>query len=235
MARLPFVAHENQFNLHLRFILNSPRYGTVMSKVLLVHSSIFGENSQSLGLARAFLKLYPHTSLVERILTPRSIPHLDSETFAAMRTPQSELTVLQQQAVTLSDQLIGELETADTILLAAPMYNFSIPSTLKAWIDHVARSGRTFRYSEKGPEGLLKGKKVFVLMTRGGIYSNGNASLDFQKPYLTAVLSFIGLGDVTFIHFEGIGMGADTVKVNHAKALAELEIVARENRAGASR
>ena len=136
-----------------------------MSNVLLIHSSVFGESSQSLGLARDFLKRYPHRSVVERALTPQTMPHLDGATFAAMGAPTG---------AALSDELIAELEAADTIVLAVPMYNFSIPSTLKAWIDHVARRGRTFRYTEKGPEGLLKDKKVYVLVARGGLYSKGH-------------------------------------------------------------
>ena len=196
-----------------------------MSNVLLIHSSVFGDKSQSLALARDFLKRYPHRSVVERALSPQTMPHLDGETFVAMGTPSGEHDSRQQAAVALSDTLIAELEAADTIVLAAPMYNFSIPSTLKAWIDHVARRGRTFRYTEKGPEGLLKGKKVFVLTARGGVYSNGApaAAFDFQEPYLRAVLAFLGLTDVTFVHFEGLAMGPEAANANRAKALATIE------------
>jgi FMN-dependent NADH-azoreductase len=201
-----------------------------MSNVLLIHSSVFGEKSQSLGLARAFLERYPHRSLVERALSPQTMPHLDGETFAAMVTPASELDGRQQAAVALSDELIAEVEAADTIVLAAPMYNFSIPSTLKAWIDHVARRGRTFRYSEKGPEGLLTGKKMFVLAARGGVYSDGApaAVLDFQEPYLRAVLGFLGLTDVTFVHLEGLSMGPEAADAHRGKALAAIERLATE-------
>lgn len=199
-----------------------------MSNVLLIHSSVFGEKSQSLALARDFLKRYPHRSLVERALSPQTMPHLDGETFAAMGAPADALTGAQRTAVALSDTLIAELEAADTIVFALPMYNFSIPSTLKAWIDHVARRGRTFRYSEQGPEGLLKGKKVFVLVARGGVYSKGSpfAAFDFQEPYLRAVLGFIGLTDVTFIHLEGLAMGPQAADANRAKALAEIDRLA---------
>jgi FMN-dependent NADH-azoreductase len=196
-----------------------------MSNVLLIHSSVFGDKSQSLALARDFLKRYPHRSVVERALSPQTMPHLDGETFVAMGTTSGEHDSQQQAAVALSDALIAELEAADTIVLAAPMYNFSIPSTLKAWIDHVARRGRTFRYTEKGPEGLLKGKKVFVLTARGGVYSNGApaAAFDFQEPYLRAVLAFVGLTDVTFVHFEGLAMGPEAANANRTKALAAIE------------
>lgn len=196
-----------------------------MSNVLLIHSSVFGDKSQSLAMARDFLKRYPHRSVVERALSAQTMPHLDGETFVAMGTPANEHDSGQQAAVALSDALIAELEAADTIVLAAPMYNFSIPSTLKAWIDHVARRGRTFRYTEKGPEGLLKGKKVFVLTARGGVYSNGGpvAVLDFQEPYLRAALGFLGLTDVTFVHFEGLAMGSEAANANRTKALATIE------------
>jgi len=105
------------------------------------------------------------------------------------------------------------------------MYNFSIPSTLKAWIDHVARAGRTFRYSEQGPEGLLKGKKVFVFVSRGGLYGADSpaAAMNFQEPYLRTVLGFLGLTDVTFVAAEGIGYGPDAAAAGRAKALAEIE------------
>jgi FMN-dependent NADH-azoreductase len=200
----------------------------VMSNVLLIHSSVFGENSQSLGLARDFLKRYSHRSVVERALTPQTMPHLDGETFAAMGTPAGEHTSSQRAAAALSDKLIAELEAADTIVLAVPMYNFSIPSTLKAWIDHVARRGRTFLYTEKGPEGLLKGKRVFVLVARGGVYSKGApaAAFDFQEPYLRTVLGFLGLTEVTFVYLEGLAMGPEAANANRGKALAEIERVA---------
>ena len=186
---------------------------------------MFGEKSQSLGLARDFLKRYPHRSLVERALTPQTMPHLDGETFAAMGTDANALSERQKEVVAKSDELIAELEAADTIVFAVPMYNFSIPSTLKAWIDHVARRGRTFRYTEKGPEGLLGNKKVFVLVARGGVYGKGTpyAAFDFQEPYLRTVLGFLGMTDVTFVHFEGLAMGPEAANANRRKALAEIE------------
>src|ERR1700738_2139907 len=191
-----------------------------MSNVLLIHSSVFGEKSQSLGLARDFLKRYLHRSLVERALAPHTMPHLDGETFAAMGTDAGELNGRQKELVALSDELIAELEVADTIMLAVPMYNFSIPSTLKAWIDHVARAGRTFRYTAAGPEGLLKGKKVFVVTGRGGVYSGDSPArgLDFQEPYLRAILGFLGLSDVTFIHIEGLAISPESAASGLARA-----------------
>jgi FMN-dependent NADH-azoreductase len=116
--------------------------------------------------------------------------------------------------------MIEELEAADTVVLAVPMYNFSIPSTLKAWIDHVARAGRTFRYTANGPEGLLKNKQVFVVTGRGGIYSGDAPTrvLDFQEPYLRGILGFLGLTNVTFIHIEGLSIGAESAERGFAQA-----------------
>jgi FMN-dependent NADH-azoreductase len=114
--------------------------------------------------------------------------------------------------VKLSDDLVAELLKADTIVLGAPMYNFSVSSTLKAWIDHVARVGLTFKYTETGPVGMVQGKKVYVFTSRGGVYSQGPAkSMDFHETYLRAVLGFIGLSDITFIHTEGLAMGEAAV------------------------
>ncbi|MEW6641863.1 MAG: FMN-dependent NADH-azoreductase [Pseudomonadota bacterium] len=197
-----------------------------MSNVLLIRSSIFGRESKSRRLANEFLSRYPHISLVERDLTPTTIPHLTAETYVAMGRPASELTSEEKALVALSDALITEVKTADTIVLAAPMYNLSIPSTLKAWIDHIARRGKTFVYTAAGPQGLLGGKKVFVLTARGGIYSHGPAQpLDFQEPYLRGVLGFLGIEDVTFIHFEGANISAEAAATGCGKARSTIDDV----------
>jgi FMN-dependent NADH-azoreductase len=141
----------------------------------------------------------------ERDLTADGIPHLSLVAFTASLTPADARSSAEQRAAALADALIEEVEAADVIVLAVPMYNFSIPSTLKAWIDHITRAGRTFRYGPAGPEGLLKGRKVFVITGRGGVYSDDSPAkgMDFQEPYLRAMLGFLGL-DVTFIHVEGL-------------------------------
>jgi FMN-dependent NADH-azoreductase len=195
-----------------------------MSNVLLIHSSIFGAQSQSRALAREFVTRLPTASVVERTLTPGTMPHLTGETMAAMVTPEAQRSERQKELVGLSDKLVAEIEAADTIVLAVPMYNFSIPSTLKAWIDHVARAGRTFRYTAAGPEGLLKGKKAYVVTARGGVYSEGPAAVfDFQEPYLRAVLGFIGIKDVTFVHLEGLKISPEAAANGLAKARAKIE------------
>ena len=180
-----------------------------MANLLFVSSSLFGDGSQSRLIANEFIdrwrQSHPSTTVVERELTAGSIPHLSLAAFAASMTAADTRSSAERQAAALADALIEEVEAADVIVLAAPMYNFSIPSTLKAWIDHITRSGRTFRYGAAGAEGLLKGRKVFVITGRGGIYSDSSPAkgMDFQEPYLRAMLGFLGL-DVTFIHVEGL-------------------------------
>src|SRR5581483_1730796 len=182
----------------------------VMSKVLLVTSSLFAGQSKSSQIAgelvEAWRRTHPGTTIINRALTPDAIPHLSLDTMGALMTPAEQRSAEQSARVDFADRLIEELEAADVIVLAVPMYNFSISSTLKAWIDHVARAGRTFRYTAAGPEGLLKGKKVFVVTGRGGVYGGDSSAraLDFQEPYLRAMLGFLGLEDVTFIHVEGL-------------------------------
>jgi FMN-dependent NADH-azoreductase len=181
-----------------------------MANLLFVSSSLFGDGSQSRLIASEFIdrwrRSHPRTTVVERDLTADSIPHLSLAVLAASMTPAGTRSAADHEAAALADALIEEVEVADVIVLAAPMYNFSIPSTLKAWIDHITRAGRTFRYGAAGAEGLLKGRKVFIITGRGGIYSGDNPAkgMDFQEPYLRAMLGFLGLDDVTFIHVEGL-------------------------------
>ena len=187
-----------------------------MSNILFVSSSLMEQNSKSRQLAAEFIdglrKADAHTTVVERHLTPANMPHLDMATLGALMTAEDQRSQVQQQATVLADAIVTEVEAADTIVVAAPMYNFSIPSTLKAWPDHLARRGRTFRYNEKGqPEGLLKNKKVYVVASRGGQYTGDSpaAPMNFQDPYLRTIFGFVGMTDVTFIPVEGQSAGAD--------------------------
>jgi FMN-dependent NADH-azoreductase len=195
-----------------------------MKSLLLVRSSLFGAASQTRQIAGEFVEAWrrsnPGTSVVERDLTPASIPHLSQDTLAALATPAEQRTPAQQEAVAFADSLIEEVEAADTIVLAVPMYNFTIPSTLKAWLDYIARAGRTFRYSAAGHEGLLKGKKVFIVTGRGGVYSGESPAkaLDFQEPYLRAMLGFIGLTDITFLHVEGLNISPEAAASGRERA-----------------
>jgi FMN-dependent NADH-azoreductase len=152
------------------------------------------------------------------------VPHLALDHLGALLTSDEKRSPEQRKSIAAADALIEELENADTIVIASPMYNFSISSNLKAWIDHVTRAGRTFRYTEEGrPEGLLKNKKVVVVTGRGGIYSEGALSpFDFQEPYLRTILGFIGLTDLTFIHVEGLRISADAAANGIAQARASI-------------
>lgn len=184
-----------------------------MEKLLLVTSSLFGEASQSGRLAAELVeqlrRAEPQLAVVRRDFDG-AMPHLDLATLGAATTPAEQRTPEQQRQAALADRLIEELEAASVVVLAVPMYNFTIPSTLKAWLDHVTRAGRTFRYGERGPEGLLKGKRVYVVTGRGGLYSEGPAkTMDFQEPYLRSMLGFLGIDEVTFLHVEGLQMGEE--------------------------
>lgn len=199
-----------------------------MSNLLFVTSSVFGEGSQSTRIGREFVERWravnPDTRLVERALTPDNIPHVSLPTLAATMQPADARGPAEREAAALADRLIEEVEAADIIVIAAPMYNFTISSTLKAWLDHIARAGRTFRYTANGPEGLLKGKRVFVVTGRGGVYSSGPAKgLDFQEPYLRAMLGFLGLDDVTFIHVEGLKISPEAAAKGVEQARAAID------------
>ncbi len=204
-----------------------------MSNLLLITSSLFGGQSKSAQIANEFVdarrRTHPDTVVTERELTPASMPHLSLDALGALMTPAAQRTVEQAASVAFGDRLIEELEAADTVVLAVPMYNFSIPSTLKAWIDHVARAGRTFRYTAAGPEGLLKGKKVFIITGRGGFYGGDSPAkvLDFQEPYLRGVLGFLGLTDVTFIHVEGLKVSAEAAEQGITRAREAIAALAK--------
>jgi len=193
-----------------------------MSNILLVTSSIFGANSKSRAVAHDILEGLEAVDPSARVTVreTNAIPHFSGELIGALMTPADKRDAAQQRLVAHADALIAEVENADTIVIAAPMYNFSISSTLKAWLDHIARAGRTFRYTEKGPEGLLKGKKVYIAASRGGLYANGGpaAPMDFQEPYLRAMLGFLGLTDVIFVYAEGQSISADAAKEGMRKA-----------------
>ena len=197
-----------------------------MSNILVLNSSVSGEASVSrLLVADAVTELTqrdPAATLVFRDLAANPVPHLTPETVAGVRSQAT--TPAEQAARALSDELIAELRAADTIVIGAPMYNFSIPTTLRSWFDHVLRAGETFSYSEAGPKGLLSGKKVIVVEARGGLYSEGPAqATDFQEPYLRQLLGFIGLADdLTFIRAEKIGYGPDARDQALADSRAEL-------------
>ena len=198
-----------------------------MSTLLKINASLFSANGQSSQLAERFAAAWqashPGSRIVERDLAANPVPHLDGARFMAFLAKPEERSAEQQTVVDFSDALIAELRAADVIVIGAPMYNFSVPTTLRSWFDHVLRAGETFRYSEAGPEGLLTGKKVIVVESRGGLYSEGpGQALDFQEPYLRQLLGFVGLTDVTFIRAEKIGYGPEARDQAVADSRAEL-------------
>jgi len=193
--------------------------------ILYVTSSSRGSESYSNRVAQnvldELLARHPDASVTVRDLARAPLPHIGDDFVAATRSPSGPQTDAQRALLAQSDALVDELFAADLIVIAAPMINFTIPSNLKAWIDYVARAGRTFRYSEKGPEGLVTGKQVIVVAARGGIYADGNA-LDFQVPYLKGALAFLGMTDVEVIEVEGTAFGPDAAEKAVAAANAKL-------------
>ena len=202
-----------------------------MQTILQINASLFGDDGQSTRLASEFVRVLtslPHvgtgTSVIVRDLARQPVPHLTAERFQAFATPAAERTPQQAGFVAESDALIDELRRADVVVLGLPMYNFGIPSTLKAYFDHVARAGVTFRYTENGPEGLLQGKKAYVFATRGGRYA-GTPS-DLQTAYVRLFLSFIGIEDVEFVYAEGLTMGPESRASGLHTAEARIEQLA---------
>ena len=199
-----------------------------MSRVLIIESSARQQDSVSRQLTQQFISqwqaAHPADQITVRDLAINPVPHLDSTLLGGWMKPAEQRNEIEQQALERSNQLTDELVEADVLVLAAPMYNFAIPSTLKAWFDHVLRAGVTFKYGETGPQGLLTGKRAYVLTARGGIYAG--SSLDHQEPYLRQVLGFVGIHDVTFIHAEGLNMGGDFLEKGLNQAKAKLAQVA---------
>src|SRR5713101_8012335 len=173
-----------------------------MKTLLKIQSSIFSNGGQSSQLAERFIAAWrasnPGSKVIVRDLAKEPVPHLDAGRFGAFLAKPEERTPEQQTVVDYSDTLIDELKRADVIVIGLPMYNFGVPSALKAYFDHVARGGQTFRYTEKGPVGLLTGKKAYVLATRGGLYAG--SALDTQTPYVRDFLRFLGINDVEFVY-----------------------------------
>lgn len=196
-----------------------------MSKVLVLKSSILAGYSQSGQLSDYFVEQwrekYSADEITVRDLATQPIPVLDGELIAALRPGDAPLTSRQQEALALSNELIAELQAHDVIVINAPMYNFNIPTQLKNYFDLVARAGVTFRYTEQGPEGLVKGKRAVVLSSRGGIHKDSPS--DIVAPYLTLFLGFIGIADVNFVFAEGIAYGPEVAIKAQTDAKAAID------------
>ena len=185
-------------------------------------------NSVSRQLTQRFVQAWqqehPQGQVIERDLAATALPHITDEWVQAIHSDPASLTADQKQVLEVSDTLVAELVEADSIVIGAPMYNFAIPAPLKAWIDQVVRVGKTVLFAPSGPQGILKGKKVYVITSRGGAYRPGTPTerFDYQEPYLRHVLAFIGLTDVTFIHAENQKPGPQA-EVAKAAAIAQIQ------------
>ena len=202
-----------------------------MKTALIVTSSASGDASVSNRLAATLIdrlrEADPATHIILRDVGAEPLPHLTADTVTAIKGEPA--TEAEHATRALSDALIAELQAADIIVIASPMYNFGMSSTLKSWFDHVARAGVTFRYTAEGPEGLLKGKKAVVIESRGGFYSEGPASaMDGQEAHLRNLLGFIGIADPTFVRAEKLGYGPEAAEAAIAEASEALGLFAGE-------
>lgn len=198
-----------------------------MTHILHIDSSMFGADGMSSGLAAEFVERlrqgHPGAAVTRRDLSADPLPHLDAARFGALITAPAERSPRQAELAAESDTLVAELQAADVLVLGVPMYNFQVPSQLKAWFDHVARAGITFRYTADGPEGLLAGRRAYVFTARGGIYPS---DADTQTPYIRQFLAFLGITDVTVRHAEGLAMGDEAREQGIAHARGEIERLA---------
>jgi len=189
-----------------------------MSTLLYVRTSLYGAQGASSQLAERFIAEWrqrnPGGHVITRDLAADPAPHLTAERFQAFNTRPEDRTPEQQAVVEYSDALIDELRAADTVVLAVPMYNFGVPSTVRTYFDHIARAGVTFRYTSTGPEGLLAGRRAYVFVTRGGVYGGEH---DTQAPYLRQFLRFIGI-ESEFVFAQGLAMGDESRQKSLAHA-----------------
>lgn len=196
-------------------------------KILQINSSARSAGSQSARLADTIVERLKaaqrDAELTVRDLASKPHPALDEAALGALFTPAEQRTAAQNARVALDDALIAEVQSADVLVLGVPMYNFGITTQLKNWIDAIARAKVTFQYTANGPEGLLKDKKVYIALTRGGVYRDTHA--DSQVPYLKMVLGFLGLTEIEFVYAEGMAMGPEAEQQAIASALQQIEEV----------
>lgn len=202
-----------------------------MNTALIVTSSANGQGSVSgrlaAGLIERLREADPATRIILRDVGAEPLPHLTHETVAAIKGEPATEAELGARA--LSDALVAELQAADILVIASPMYNFGMSSTLKAWFDHVLRAGVTFRYTATGPEGLMTGKKAVVIESRAGHYSEGPAAvMDAQEPHIRILLGFMGITEITFVRAEKLAFGPEAAEAAIAEASAALGLFAGE-------
>ncbi len=200
-----------------------------MITLLQIKASISQDEGQSSRLANQFVASYRSSHpdarvIVREVASADPVPHLNGERFGAFITKPEARSAAQHSVVAYSDALIEELRRADVIVLGLPMYNFGVPSQLKAYFDHIARAGVTFQYTPTGPMGLLTGKKVYVFAARGGLYVG--TPLDTQSAYVRDFLAFLGMTDVQFVYAEGLAVSPESREAGLAKAAAEIAALA---------
>ncbi|CAI8776618.1 FMN-dependent NADH-azoreductase [Pseudomonas chlororaphis] len=192
-------------------------------KLLHIDSSILGDNSASRQLSESVVKAWKNADasveVTYRDLAADAISHFSSATLVAAGTPAEVRNAAQQHEAELSASTLAEFQAADAVVIAAPMYNFTIPTQLKAWIDRIAVAGQTFRYTEAGPEGLCGGKKVVVVSTSGGLHA-GQATGVAHEDYLKVLFGFLGITDIEFVRAHGLAYGEEvrTKALNDAQA-----------------
>ena len=193
-----------------------------MNNILVLKSSILADNSQTNQLSDYFVSKLAGNNVVIRDLAANQLPHFDATAATALRGQPASAE--ENALLALSDELVAEIKNADTLIINAPMYNFHIPTQLKTYFDFIARPRVTFQYSEKGPEGLLKGKKAVVLASSGGFHQN--QPTDLVTSYMKAILGFIGITDVQFVYAEGIGLGPEAIEKAQTHAKEEIDKIA---------
>lgn len=206
-----------------------------MSTILQLNTSLFSTHGESSRLADQFVAAWRahhrDATVIVRDLARDPVPHLSAERFQAFIAKPEERDAAQQAVAAYSDALIDELRRADVVVLGLPMYNFGLPSTLKAYFDHVARAGVTFRYGDAGPVGLLTGKKVYIFATRGGLYAG--TSPDSQTQYVREFLRFIGMSEVEFVYAEGLAISDPGKQAGLARAHSAIAGLTAADRAAA--
>lgn len=199
-----------------------------MATLLQINSSLFGDKGNSSQLVQEFVQQWKtqqvNGEVLVRDFAKESVPHLDASRVQALFTPEAERTAEQQAVVDYSDNIIAEIQAADAIVIGVPLYNFGIPSSLKAYFDHIARAGVTFKYTETGPVGLLNNKPVYIIAARGGVHKG--LPSDTQSQFLSNFLGFVGLKDVRFIYAEGLNMGQKDQAFAAAKTAISQEVAA---------
>lgn len=196
-----------------------------MTTLLQINASINTDSGQSSQLANQFVAAFrashsEATVIVRDVAAAEAVPHLTAERFGAFIAPPDQRTPAQHAVVAYSDALIEEIKGADVVVIGLPMYNFGVPSQLKAYFDHIARAGITFAYTEKGPAGRLTGKKVYVFAARGGQYVG--TPMDTQTGHVRDFLAFLGMGDVNFVYAEGLAISRESKEAGLAKAAVEI-------------